>query len=71
MKAGLSEEVRALLRCPETGQALREATVEELVTFEADLPEGGFITEDGTRVYPIRDGFPMLVVDEAVERTAS
>lgn len=68
MKTALTEEVRALLRCPKTGQVLREATAEELGNFQAELPEGGFITEDGSRVYPIRDGFPIIIVDEAVLR---
>lgn len=66
MRAGLSQEVLALLRCPETRQPLREATAEEIARFAADVPEGAFIVEDGSRLYPVRDGFPVLVAAESL-----
>ena len=65
MPGNLSEKVISLLHCPETGQPLREATPAECDRFEADLPEGAWITEDGSRAYPVRDGFPVLVAGEA------
>lgn len=68
MDIPLSDEIRSVLRCPETGQLLREATPEELSGFAGNLSESGFVTEDGIRVYPIRDGFPLLIVAEAIVR---
>jgi len=56
----------ALLRCPETGQGLRLATAEDLADFPVAPPEGGFVTADGGRLYPVRDGLPHLVADEAI-----
>ncbi|MEX2580882.1 MAG: Trm112 family protein [Verrucomicrobiales bacterium] len=69
MPTDLSQEVLALLRCPETRQPLREATAEELARFATDLPEGAFIVEDGSRLYPVRDGFPVLIAAESVRGT--
>ena len=71
MGTNVSEKVRTLLRCPETGQPLREASPEELARFDANLREGGFITEDEARVYPIQDGFPILIAAEAIRQTVA
>tara|TARA_R110000850_G_scaffold55160_7_gene130729 strand:+ start:58 stop:273 length:216 start_codon:yes stop_codon:yes gene_type:complete len=64
-ETGLSEEVARLLRCPATHQTLRQARPEELLPFGDEFPEGGFITEDGNRVYPVQSGFPILVVNSS------
>ncbi|MDF1658358.1 MAG: hypothetical protein P1U58_12155 [Verrucomicrobiales bacterium] len=66
MSNSLSPEVEALLRCPVTGQKLRLAEADDLIPFNAALAEGAWITEDSSRVYPVRDGFPILIPDESL-----
>lgn len=58
----LSADLIAVLRCPETGQPLRMATAEELARVQI---EQGLAREDGTAVYPVCDGIPVLLVEEA------
>lgn len=74
MNLSVSEEVLARLVCPETRQPLRLATREELARWSAEEPfEGALVTLDGTRAYPVRHGFPVVVAEEAlrlVEGTA-
>jgi len=64
----IDDALLALLRCPESGQGLRLATEAELVEFPGTHHEGGLITLDGDRLYPVRNGLPHLVVPEAVFR---
>jgi uncharacterized protein YbaR (Trm112 family) len=52
-----------LICCPETHQPLRFATAEELARLEL---EAALLREDGRVAYPIRDGIPMLVAEEAI-----
>ncbi|MDD5199881.1 MAG: Trm112 family protein [Terrimicrobiaceae bacterium] len=52
-----------LLCCPETHQPLRFATASELTALGI---EAALIREDGRVAYPIRDGIPMLAVEEAI-----
>jgi uncharacterized protein YbaR (Trm112 family) len=59
----IDPELLALLRCPETKQPLRVATAEELA--RVNLP-AGLIREDGRVIYPIRDGIPVLLLEDAV-----
>lgn len=59
------------LRCPETRQPLSLATDAQLARIlvrsrRADL-EGALIREDELRAYPIEDGFPVLLIDEAID----
>lgn len=47
-----------LMRCPDTHQPLRRATAEECA---ANQVEAALATEDGTRVFVIDNGIPILL----------
>jgi uncharacterized protein len=48
----IDPELLELLRCPLTGSRLR--------------PEGDFlVAEEGGLAYPVRDGFPVMLIEEA------
>ncbi len=61
----MSPELLALLRCPLTMQTLRVAPPELLARLPVPL-DAGLVREDGAVVYPIRDGIPVLLPDEAI-----
>jgi uncharacterized protein YbaR (Trm112 family) len=72
----------ALLRCPETGQALELASPEQLARVEAARAAGmlrdrmgktvgervvaGLVREDGNLLFPIREDIPVLLLDDAL-----
>ena len=58
----LPADLLSILRCPESRQPLRAATAEELE--RAKLADG-LTREDGLVMYPIRDGIPTLLAEEA------
>ena len=66
----IDPELLNLLRCPVTRQRLRVAPAEVLATVNSKLPQGGLaeglMREDGRAVYPIREGIPVLLADEAI-----
>jgi len=78
----VSERLLAIIVCPETRQPLRLADaslVEELNRrietgslksrggeAVAERLDEGLIREDGAFLYPVRDGTPVLLVDEAI-----
>ena len=66
----LSEELISRLRCPETRQSLGvadDATLEKIRERCGREIEAALIRDDGRRAYPIRGGFPILLLDEAIE----
>lgn len=78
----IGDDLLALLRCPETRQALIVAPAEIIARLEAvrqagtlvnragkHLPEPvveGLLRADGAMFFPISAGIPLLTVDEAV-----
>ena len=61
----ISPQLLALLRCPLTLQTLRLAPPELLARLPAPL-EAALVRADGAVAYPIRDGIPMLLPEEAI-----
>lgn len=72
----------ALLVCPSSRQPLREATAAELAALNAAIQKGaatnrggaavtspvaaGLVPADGSVLYPIQDGIPILLTSEAI-----
>jgi uncharacterized protein YbaR (Trm112 family) len=52
-----------IICCPETHQPLRFATTDELTSLSL---EAALLREDGRAAYPIRDGIPLLLVEEQI-----
>lgn len=69
MELSVSEEVLAMLVCPQTHRPLHLASPAELDAWTSDSAfEGALVTLDGARAYPIRNGVPALVAGEALRR---
>jgi uncharacterized protein YbaR (Trm112 family) len=78
----ISAELLEILVCPETHQRLKLAPpelVEQLKTLQtegklknragavpAEPLHGALLREDGAFVYPISDGIPIMLIDEAI-----
>ncbi|MDR1759255.1 MAG: hypothetical protein LBR60_01865 [Fibrobacter sp.] len=78
----ISPELLEILCCPETKQPLREAGSAELDTVNGriragsqnnaagepvkEILEAALITADGKRLYPVKQGIPVLLSDEAL-----
>ena len=74
MNLPVSQEVIALLRCPKTKQPLHLANPEEVEVWSAladGAAEGFLVTEDGNTAYPIEDGYPILLLERAIDRAAA
>jgi uncharacterized protein YbaR (Trm112 family) len=80
----ISPSLLKRLRCPVTQAPLRELASDEVHTVNAAISrgeardgadarveleiEGGLVSPTGDLVYPIRNGIPTLVADEAIRR---
>ena len=78
----IDPELLALLACPESRQALAEAGSDVLESLNGAIQKGGFknvggtavdqsleaglVRQDGTIVYPVRDGIPVLLIEEGL-----
>jgi uncharacterized protein len=80
--APIDKDLLAILVCPESHQALSEAAPELVTRLNqraqagalknqagaavTQALEAGLVRQDGKIVYPIRDGIPVLLVDEGL-----
>ena len=78
----MDESFLSLLRCPRTGGELRLAGVEELAEYNDGVRDGAvsnaagqkltramedaLVSECGRWLYPVHEGIPVLLVEEAV-----
>jgi uncharacterized protein YbaR (Trm112 family) len=78
----IDKELLEILACPENHQGLREAPDELVLRVNGriasgsqrnaggevvkDPIEGGLVREDGRILYPVRDGIPVLLVEEGL-----
>jgi uncharacterized protein YbaR (Trm112 family) len=78
----MDKELLEILCCPQTRQDLRLAEAQELSELNAAISRGivvdaqgrsvkrpieaALVRQDGLRAYPVRDGIPVLLVDEAM-----
>ncbi len=54
------------LRCPNTREPLRLATIEERQRFGFDAGAPALINQSGTHLYPVIDGIPHLLPTSAL-----
>jgi uncharacterized protein YbaR (Trm112 family) len=66
----IAPELLELLRCPTTMQRLRPASAELLGRLRRARPAEDFAEalerDDGAVVYPVRDGIPIMLPEEAI-----
>jgi uncharacterized protein YbaR (Trm112 family) len=78
----VNPELLKILCCPETHQALREITPEQVEELNRQIAagnlknragkvvtaklSGGLVRTDGKYLYPIREQIPIMLIDEAI-----
>jgi len=79
----VSEELLEILVCPETRQPVKQASADQLSQLNARVRDGslrnrggtpvddalteGLVREDGTVLYPVDDGIPVMLIEESIE----
>lgn len=79
----IDKDLLSILACPETHQPLHEASEAELGAVNGRISGGGvknvggkdvtealqagLVREDGKRIYPVKDGIPVLLIDEGLD----
>ena len=75
-------ELLQILVCPESKQSLKEADADVVRRINVTLAagairnragevvreplDGGLVREDGKFLYPVREGIPIMLIDEAI-----
>ncbi len=78
----IDKELLSILACPETYQPLAEAQEAQVAEVNQRIAErsavnaggetveepiqGGLVREDGKILYPIREGIPVLLIEEGI-----